>query len=58
MPPTVIMNVVCQSLVSSFPPVLPARNGIIISDIGIPIGRNNKKTRPEAIVLIAVFRAE
>ena len=58
MPPTVIINVECQSCVSSLPPALPARNGIIIREIGIPIGRNNKKTRPKAIVLMAVFRAE
>ena len=58
MPPTVIIKVECQSFVSSFPPALPARKGTIISEIGIPIGRNNKKTRPKAIVLIAVLRAE
>ena len=57
-PPTVIMNVVCQSLGSSFAPALPAKKGIMIRDRGIPIGKKSKNIRPTAIVLMAEFRAE
>ena len=57
-PPTVIMNVECQSLGSFLPPVLPAKKGIMISESGIPMGKKSRNTRPKAIVLTAEFRAE
>ena len=43
---------------SFFPPVLPAKKGIMMSESGIPIGKKSKNIRPKAIVLTAEFRAE
>ena len=56
-PPTVMIYVKCQSFGNLVAPFFPAKNGMIINETGIPIGKKIRKIKPKVIVCNALFRA-
>ena len=52
-PPTVKIYVRCQLLSKSLAPFLPAINGMIINESGMPNGKNTRKINPKVIVFNA-----